>query len=199
MKNIILFFLMATAIGFAGCQGPPGPPGPEGPSGNPGPRGPQGDPGEEAYVFEIVFSYPRETYEYFWDFPSNFTVFESDKILVYHLWDVNGNTDVWRQLPQVVFFNQGILQMNFDFTIFDVRLFLEANFPLIELTNTFLNDWVSRIVVVPAALQNEAITNGLDFSDYNAVIEYFNLKDEPLTLEQRNAFQDRNISEILKR
>lgn len=192
MKRFFSFATFVVVLMLGACQGPPGPMGPDGPPGPSGPRGPQGDPGEEAYVFEIEFSYPRGSYEFFFDFPDDFNVFDSDKVLVYHLWDINGDLDVWRQLPQVVFLQQGILQMNFDFTRLDVRLFLEGNFNLDNLTNTFLNNWISRIVVVPAGYYEAALDSGVNPADYKAMLRFLELEDKPLTHEQKLEFSGKS-------
>jgi hypothetical protein len=74
-------------------------------------------------------------------------------VLVYLLWDVvdieGVPTEVWRQIPQTILTNNGLLQYNFDFTMVDIRLFLDAEFDLSLLGAIDTDDWVVRAVVVP--------------------------------------------------
>src|SRR5690606_25494560 len=86
-------------------------------------------------------------------YPSNVEVFESDAVLVYHLVETipgnGGPIDVWEQLPQTYFVDQGTLVYNFDHTFLDVRLFLDANFDLNSLSSGFTNNQTFRVAVVP--------------------------------------------------
>lgn len=128
--------------------------GPSGPQGIPGPVGATGAAGESGYVFEfsdIDFTAPG--YEVFLPYPPDFEVLVSDVVLVYLLWDVQEVdgilTEVWRPLPQTVFTFDGTLQYNFDFTLQDTRLFLDANYPLDWLEARDTDEWVARVVVAP--------------------------------------------------
>ncbi len=137
--------------------GPPGPqgiPGPQGPAGFTGPQGPAGAPGESGYVFEysdVTFFGPE--YEVILPFPDDFETLFTDVALVYLLWDVQDIggeiLEIWRPLPQTVFTGDGTLQYNFDYSLYDVRLFLDGNFPLDYLAPIDTDDWVVRIVIVP--------------------------------------------------
>jgi hypothetical protein len=162
-----LTFLALIAIIFASCEGETGPQGPV------GPEGPQGAPGESGFVFEwenVNFTSPD--YEVFLDFPLTFEGLDSDVALVYFLWDVqtdgdgnyflwdvqtdgDGNPlDVWRQLPQTVLHENGLLIYNFDHTKVDVRLFLSADFDMSTLSAIDTDEWVVRVVVIPANYWN---------------------------------------------
>ncbi len=127
----------------------------EGPQGPQGVPGPQGIPGESGFAFEyegINFTGPE--FEVFLELPADFEVFSSDVALVYLLWDVQDvggiPTDVWRPLPQTILTNNGLLQYNYDFTLVDIRLFLEAEFSLASLTAMDTDEWIARVVIVPA-------------------------------------------------
>ena len=125
--------------------------GPQGPQGIPGATGAQGESG---YVFEFSdIDFVAPEYEVFLPFPNDFEVLTSDVVLVYFLWDVQEvdgiATEVWRPLPQTVFTLDGTLQYNFDFTVLDTRLFLDANFPLDWLEARDTDQWVARVVVAP--------------------------------------------------
>lgn len=170
MKNALLAISFVSLVTLFSCyesseMGPPGPRGPEGP---PGPVGPQGEPGEIGYVFEwseIHFTAPD--YEVLLPYPSTFEGLDSDVALVYLLWGVTDDgQDIWRQIPANVFLDGGdILQYNFDFTKYDVSLFLDANFPLSELGADWTDNWIARVVVVPGAF----VDGRVDLSDYEAV------------------------------
>ncbi|MDN3723429.1 collagen-like protein [Aequorivita sp. SDUM287046] len=142
MKNILLFLAITTTVLFTSCEGDPGPPGQDGVS-------------FLGQVFETTVTFNNgNNYENLVSFPVNIEVFESDAVLVYHLVEtVSGNggpIDVWEQLPQTYFVNQGTLVYNFDHTFLDVRLFLDANFDLTLLDSGFTNNQTFRIAIVPA-------------------------------------------------
>ena len=146
MKTIkTLVLLLTTLFVVSSCEGPMGPP---------------GIPGEDGdsllgSVFEIEGDFKASNdYQLYYEFPSNFTVYESDVVLVYILWEVvnvNGkNTDVWRLLPQTRFIDNGFIQYNFDYTVNDVRVFLETSFDYADLLPAETQDQVFRIAVLPA-------------------------------------------------
>lgn len=183
LRNISTLLLLA-AFTFA-CND-------EGPIGPEGPRGPQGEPGingEEAYTFEWEATFQGPDYKVFLSFPDDFNMRISDVVLVYALWDVenvNGeDLEVWRQLPQTIVDANGILQYNFDFTISDVSVFLEADYSPSILGPEFTDDWLLRAVVVRAQFEeNGRIAS--DYSDYNAVMERFGLKVAPVGDQYKN-------------
>lgn len=155
-----------------------GPIGPQGPMGPQGPQGPQGAAGESGYVFEYEnVNFTSPDYEVFLTFPNDFEVLTSDVVLTYFLWDVQTidgqEVDVWRQLPQVLFTEFGTLQYNFDFTIYDVRLFLDGNFSLDLLPASYTDQWIVRVVIVPGDFVNGRV----DLSNYNDVKEMLGLPE----------------------
>ena len=152
MKTFTKLLFVLLLLGLFSCvdetlvvEGPPGP------QGIPGATGAQGESG---YVFEFSdIDFVAPEYEVFLPFPDDFEVLTSDVVLVYFLWDVQEvdgiATEVWRPLPQTVFTLDGTLQYNFDFTVLDTRLFLDANFPLDWLEARDTDQWVARVVVAP--------------------------------------------------
>jgi hypothetical protein len=156
-----LMFLVVLAIGVA-CEGP---------------MGPEGLPGEDGSIiasqaFEIEVDFTEaNNYAHLEEY--GFSVLSSDVTLVYVLWDVENGRDIWRMLPQQVFFQEGLMQYNFDFTNVDVNIFLDATFPLSQLGSQWTTDQVFRVVVVPA--DNVGRVN---YADYEATIKRFNLTDK---------------------
>ena len=150
MKQLLFFLALSTTVFFVSCEGDPGPP---------------GEPGINilGQVFEVTVDFtPGNNFSQLVNFPSNVEVFESDAVLVYLLEDVvpgnNGSIDVWSQLPQTFFVDQGTLVYNFDHTFLDVRLFLDGNFDLSTLGSAFTNDQTFRIAVVPSEFANSELS-----------------------------------------
>lgn len=110
-------------------------------------------------------NFTAPNYELFLPFPDDFETLSSDVALVYLLWDVvdvdGVATGIWRQIPQTILTNEGILQYNFDFSLDDVRLFMDAEFDLALLGAADTDDWVARVVIVPGDFWNSArMTSG---------------------------------------
>lgn len=151
MKSLITILGLGILLTFSACFID----GDEGPQGPRGFDGAQGEPGEEAFVFDFEgVSFTGPDYEVIIPYAAGFTALETDVTFVYFLWGEdeadNGElVEVWRALPQTLITEDGILQYNYDFSIFDVKLFLDANFPLDLLTAIDTDDWVVRIVVAP--------------------------------------------------
>ena len=190
MKAIVNAIVILTIAGLTSCisdnVGPAGPAGPQ------GPEGPQGEKGESGFVFEyedVDFTAPE--YDVYLPFYGEFETLESDVALVYLLWDVvevDGiDTEVWRQVPQSIFTENGILQYNFDYTMVDVRLFMEATFDLNTLGASATDDWVVRIVIVPGDFWSNSRLNTDDIP-YHELKEMLNLPDLPtpeLTIKRK--------------
>lgn len=181
MKKLGFIVLIMMMLGYASCinenVGPMGPEGPE------GPQGPKGDKGESGFVFEFEnVDFTGPDYEVFLPFPSNFESLSSDVVLVYMLWhvvNIDGvDTEVWRQLPQSIITENGILQYNFDFTVLDVRLFMDAEFNLGQLGAIDTDDWVVRVVVVPGDFWNSSRIEAGEIS-YQDLKEMLVLPDLP--------------------
>lgn len=181
----LLVFASCTET-YVGPEGPQGPRGPQGYDGQDGQDGLDGEDGENAFVFEwegIDFSAPD--YEVIIPYPDEFVGLASDVALVYYLWDTYETNDgeiveVWRMLPQTWLVDEGTIVYNYDFSMYDVRLFMDADFPLDLLGAIHTDDWIVRVVVVPGDFFN----GRMDFSDYDAVKEQFNLPD--LTKDRGN-------------
>ncbi|ETN96549.1 hypothetical protein SAMN04487906_2934 [Zhouia amylolytica] len=160
MKKIF-YLLTMVSLAFVSCDGDPGPPGPPGQDG--------GLIVADAFEIEVDFTEANnfEIVE-----PYGFEVFPYDVVLTYILWEVDG-TEIWRLIPQDVFFNDGVLTYNFDFTQEDVRIFLDGTIDLNSLGSEWTQNQVFRVVVVPA----DNVDASIDFSNYNNVIQALNIED----------------------
>ena len=181
MKKIQLLPFLLLFLVVAACEtGPAGPVGPPGPQGA---QGADGLPGESGIVFEFQdVDIAPPNYEVFLNFADDFEGLETDHALVYLLWDQttdsNGDPlDVWRQVPQSLLTQNGLLIYNFDFSRVDVRLFLAAEFDLALLEPIDLDDWIVRVVVIPGDFWGGR--SSVDVSNYYAVEEAYGLPELP--------------------
>lgn len=143
---IIKTLLLVTIFALASCSE-------RGPTGPEGPRGPQGPPGPEILPLAFEFNATLDItsgFEHFQGIPSEIDVFDSDLILVFVLEDFipEDDLDVWRKLPVIEFNNRGTLLFDYDFTMIDIRLFLDANYNLGS--NDGFQNVLIRAVHVPA-------------------------------------------------
>ncbi len=166
-KYYILLFVVTILISCEGTVGPPGPP------------GPQGVPGEDGFdgligqVIEVQADLNAGTdFEYFVEIPSDIEVFESDVIMVYRLMEVFDDTDVWEPLPQTIFRNNGILLYTFDYTLFDVRLFLDGTVDFGKLDPNDTDGLIFRIAIIPADF-----AKGVNLKKMDEVIKALNVED----------------------
>lgn len=171
ITGIILVFALAF---LASCEGEPGPPGRDGQNGQDG----------ESFlgsVFEIEGDFTSQNdYTLYFEFPGSITVYDTDVVLVYILWEIAEDNsgeliDVWRLLPQTVVLDEGVLQYNYDYTFADVQVFLEGTLDFNTLLPAETDDQIFRIVVFPA----DFITKkALDVSDYNLLIQSLGAKKD---------------------
>lgn len=179
MKPLLTIFGLGLLLSLGACtiqnDGDVGPAGPRGAT------GPQGEPGEESYVFEyenVSFTGPDYTVVLPIADDFGFVSLDSDVTLVYFLWEtdeVDGEiVEVWRPIPQNILTPDGLIQYNFDWTIYDVKLFMDAEFPLDLLTAMDTDDWVVRVVVVPGQFWNGGRK---EHPSYEEVKEKYNLPD----------------------
>jgi hypothetical protein len=183
MKNLLNAGSLVALLLLGSCQGPVGPQGIPGPEGLPGPQGSAGAP-VVSTVFEIDGSFTvANEYRLYFDFPpEKVEVLESDVVLVYRLWEtVQEGTQripVWRLLPQTVFLPQGLMQYNFDHTFLDVSIFVDAQFGLSTLATQWTQNQTFRVVIIPADFGRNLRHAAPDLSDYEAVREYYGLREE---------------------
>lgn len=188
-----IFFIITLTSLLSGCytepipgpQGPPGYDGFDGLNGRDGLPGQDGAPGT-GLMYEVEFSLNAENeWQTFYDFPPQDPIYLEDVVLGYLLWDQlepqDGGEliDVWRPLPVSYLYEEGTLQLGFDFTATDVKLYAEAAFPLDPERDVFDN-FLARFVIVPANYSANARTSSpVDLEDYQAVSEWLGLPMAP--------------------
>jgi hypothetical protein len=145
MKKLSLILMLIITL--TACEGPSGPPGPPGIDGD----------FIIGTILEIEVDFTAQNgYSFVYEFPADqVEVFESDVVQVYLLEEIiddsSGPVDVWTPLPNSFFFNDGSqVVYNYNHTFFDVNLFLDGNVALNTLDNSFLNNQVFRIAIIPA-------------------------------------------------
>lgn len=168
MRKLPSIISLAMLMAIISCEGPIGPEGPQ------GQQGPQGAPGVNivAEVFqENVDFVAEDDFEVIFEF--NPVIEEGDVLLVYIRWETDGGTSIWRALPQTVFFEQGVLMYNFDFTRSDFRLFLDGPLDYSLLGPEWTQDQTFRVVIVPGDFSGSRI----DWTNYDAVTKMLGISD----------------------
>ncbi len=170
---------LILALIVCNCKGDPGLPGAPG---APGPAGPQGPAGAQtvALMYEREFDLTVENkWEMIYTFPAEDEIYLEDVALVYLLWDQveteNGPLDIWRMMPVSYFTSKGTLNMNFDYSAEDVRIFLEASYPLDA--QTVFTDVVARIVIVPADYSPNGRKASINYENFEEVKMAFGLQE----------------------
>lgn len=103
-------------------------------------------------------------------------IFNSDVVLVYHLFSDANGVDIWRPMPQTYYMSDGgALDYNFDFTTSRVSIFLGANFELANLSGAWTQNQTFRIVIVPGSFSKTLKSN-----DFSAVIKALNIKESQI-------------------
>ncbi|AZB19496.1 hypothetical protein EG352_17805 [Chryseobacterium indologenes] len=109
----------------------------------------------------------------------------TDGLLVYRNINSNSNNSaIWQQIPKTYFLSTGReLDYNFIFNKDNVDITTKANFDQNTMTSaerqTYLTNQTFRIIIVPAntGTSNKSVKSPVDYSDYNAVVKYYNLND----------------------
>lgn len=165
MRKISTVFGLLFILIFQACEGPPGPPG------LPGVDGVDGvNVVAEVFEVELDFTAQNDFQEVFQFDPPIIT---SDVVLVFIEWEKDGTTPIWRALPQTVFFDEGVLIYNYDFTSKDFRLFLDGPMDYATLGTEWRMDQIFRVIVVPGDFSSSRI----DFTNYEAVTKLLGLED----------------------
>ncbi len=161
MKRILLFLAVIGLTTLSSCDGDTGPRGPAGP---------------ESEVFELqnVNFVLDQNNEYTIFQNLNPVIFDSDNILIYRMsGTINPQTPIWQLIPRTLFLNEGELDYDFDFSAVDFTIYAGGTYNLAT-TPQFIQNQTFRIVIIPGYFSKGS---DLDFNDYNAVIDYFQIND----------------------
>ncbi len=177
--SLLAASLLALIFAFQGCKGPEGLPGPQ------GPEGPQGPPGAELLpvVFQVTSNFTAAgNYRTSYTFTNDFEVYDTDIVLVYLAYDVatvNGNeTIIWRALPQVIPAGDGFFQYNYDYTQYDVEFFLDGNIDLATLDNSWTQNQMFRVAILPA--EALARKTAVDLNNYEEVVKAYGIDESKI-------------------
>jgi hypothetical protein len=160
MKIFTGILILFSAVILSSCEGD---------MGHPGMDGEDGD-ALLGTVFEIEGDFTvQNDYTLFYKFPNDFEIFDGDVVLVYILWEqetaANGELiDIWRLLPQTLVLDIGILQYNFDYTLADVKIFIDGDINFNDLLPAETDNQIFRIAVMPAALAQSKSVDILNLS-----------------------------------
>lgn len=164
MRKIATAFALLGILIFQACEGPMGPSGPVGPPGEPGVN-------IVSEVFEVELNFTPQN-----NFSEQFNIDPiiepGDMIAAFVEWEQDNGVSVWRALPQTVFFDEGPLIYNYDFTQGDFRLFLDGPLDKNILGASYTQNQFFRVMIVPGD-----ISGRMDLSDYDAVTSYLGVKD----------------------
>jgi len=131
----------------------------------------------EVYEYSVSFT-AGNNYSELLSFPH--TIYSSDMVLVYRLSGVTQGTDIWKLEPETYYFNDGTLDFgyDFDFTRYDVNLFMHGN-NLGTVSSNFRLNQIFRVVIVPGYFGKNA-SKTVNFEDYNAVVKSFKIDESKL-------------------
>jgi hypothetical protein len=165
MKKLLAISLSLFGIlFFQACEGPVGPPGLDGLDGV----------NIVSRVIEVEVNFTQAN-NYIEKLIFDQANIESDVVLAFIEWEIDGGNSVWRALPQTVFFNEGgVLIYNYDFSKVDFRLFLDGAIDPATLGDEWRLNQLFRVIVVPG----DYASNRIDFTNYEAVTAMLGLKNE---------------------
>ena len=166
MRKISIILAILVSVAIQSCEGPIGPEGPQGPQGTPGVN-------VVSEVFQVTANFTvANNFEQVFDFKP--TILSSDVALAFIEWETSGQNQVWRALPQTIFFNEGTLVYNYDFTRADFRLFLDGPIDYKILGEEWTMGQKFRIIVVPGDFSGSRI----DWTDYEAVVKLLGIEED---------------------
>ena len=168
MKKLLALAFIFSLI-LVSCNSEPGPPGP------PGPTGPGGEDGVNilGQMFEVEVDFnSSNNYEELVVFPDEIEVFDTDVVVTYILTDVVDGLDVWEPLPSSLFIEDDTLLYGFNYTVADVLLFLDGTINLNDLPDSFTQDIIFRIAVLPVDMAND-----IDLGSFENVMEVIQNKE----------------------
>lgn len=104
-------------------------------------------------------------------------MFTTDVMLIYmQTGSTQDNSPIWQQIPTTIYLSgNDEVDYNFDFSRYDFQIYAGGTF---DLTGTsYINNKTFRIVFVPASGSNKGADNQVDYSNYESVINAYNIDD----------------------
>ena len=160
-----------------------------------GERGPQGPPGEDGLdaplptIFEVESDFEYVSDANLWstgfinfsDF-SDVEVFDTDVVLIYRLNGVGEledgtEVDEWSLLPQNFFTANGTIQYVYNHTYVDTEIFIDGNYDLNGLDNSYTQNQIFRVAIIPADFYSSA---NFDAENIGELMQSFNLQEKDI-------------------
>lgn len=104
-------------------------------------------------------------------------MYDTDVMLIYmQTGSTQDNSPIWQQIPTTIYGSgSDEIDYNFDFSRYDFQIYAGGNF---DLTGTsYIRNKTFRIVFVPASGSNRNADNQVDYSNYESVINAYNIDD----------------------
>jgi hypothetical protein len=169
MKRILMLLVTLGFLTLQSCSEPEGIP------------GKNGQDAPLSQVFEFTKSFTTSN-----NFSNIITfnqrTYESDVILAFRQNGTTSNgTAIWKPLPQTYYFANGTLdyRFDFDFTQFDVNIFLNGN-DLATIPAEYRINQRFRIVIVPAEFKNKS--NASTQISYNEAIAKYKIDESKIKI-----------------
>lgn len=187
ISGVLSVLVVCGSLLFTRCEGPEGPVGPAGSAGPAGPTGasgPAGPAGQTGNANVIQISYAAQTWTAAkgsaqqFVFPSNVTtaIMNSSAVLVYMTDGTPNNATSygWYAIPGIVPSNGAEHEFYFQTTFAGNTAGINI---YRKVASTATLSASTRIVIIPANDIRNGRQAAVDFSDYNAVKEFYDLKD----------------------
>lgn len=109
-------------------------------------------------------------------------VYESDVVQVYLLAgqdDSNSGApiDIWRALPNTYYVPGGTVMYNYDYTFFDVNIFLDSDLELESLGPEYTDNQVFRVAIIPAQVYE---AQSIDLRNFNEVMSTLKIQESQI-------------------
>jgi hypothetical protein len=128
---------------------------------------------------------------------------ESDNLLIYRLSGINETgKDVWQQIPRTYYLNADMdgdgyideLDYYFDFSVEDFMIYAGGTYDL-KYTPDLIRNQTFRIVIIPGEFYATRQKDSVDYSDYEAVIKYYNIDDSKIkVIERKSVIENKGVN-----